>query len=125
MSRHRIVLLCLPLALGGAALALHASSRIRSEERALAALTAESRAAGRSFMDTLQGEHAERQRLVFERRRRTALALAAARRDQLVGVLLLGASLLLASALNVMRRLAEEVAEVGAVAPDRGPPRSR
>ncbi|WP_242393796.1 hypothetical protein [Anaeromyxobacter oryzisoli] len=124
MTRDRIALLCLALAVGGAALALHASTRIRSEERTLAALTAESRAAGRSFVETLQGEHAERQKLLFEQRRRSALALAAARRDRLLGVLLLGASALAAGALKVMHRLAVEVAAVDAAAADRGPPRS-
>ncbi|BDG04808.1 hypothetical protein [Anaeromyxobacter oryzae] len=129
MSRTRIALLCLPLALVGAGLAAHASRRVREEERALTALAAESQAAGRSFVETLQGEHAERQRLVFEKRRAAALGLAAARRDRLIGVLLVGAALLAAGALTVMRRIAEEVAEhradVDAAAPERGPDRSR
>jgi hypothetical protein len=128
MSRIRIALLCIPLALGGAALAVHSTMRVRREEQALAALTTESRAAGRSFVETLQGEHAERQRLVFERRRAAALGLAAARRDRLIGVLLVGAAALLAGALSVMRRLADEVAAdraaVQRAGPDRGPDRS-
>jgi hypothetical protein len=129
MTRTRIVLLCLPLALGGAGLTVHAWRRVAVEERALTALGAESFAAGQSFVATLQGEHAERQRLLFEQRRTAALGLAAARRDQLIGVLLVGAAGLLAAALSVMRRLAEEVAEqraaVDAASSDRGPDRSR
>ncbi len=124
MPRTRIALLCLPLALAGAGLAAHATHRVAREERALAALALESQAAGRSFVETLQGEHAERQRLVFEKRRAAALGLAAARRDRLVGALLVGAALLLAGALSVMRRIAEEVAEhradIHAAAPEPG-----
>jgi hypothetical protein len=129
MTRTRIVLLCLPLALAGAGLTAHAWRRVAAEERALAALGAESAAAGQSFVATLQGEHAERQRLLFEQRRAAALGLAAARRDRLIGVLIVGAAGLLAAGLSVMRRLAEEVAEqraaVDAATPVRGPDRSR
>lgn len=121
MTRLRIALLCLPLALGGAGLAAHATTRVRAHERELVALAEETRAQGRSFVETLQGEHAELQRMAFERRRAAALSLAAARRDRLVGVLLGAASVLGAAALSVMSRISREIEEdrrhVGRAAP--------
>jgi hypothetical protein len=111
MTRARILAICAPIAAAGLALALHGTFRVNERERALAASSAEIKAAGESFVATLQGEHAERQRLVFERRRTIALELAAARRDRLLGLLLTGAAGLLGAALSVMSKIAAEVEE--------------
>jgi hypothetical protein len=111
MSRTRIALLCLPFALAGAGVAVHATLRVREGERQLAELAAAGRAAGESFVETLQGEHAERQWLTYDQRRAVALALAAARRDRLLGLLAAGAAALAASALSVLSRIAAEVEE--------------
>jgi hypothetical protein len=111
MTRARILALCAPIAAAGLALTLHATFRVNARERALAEARAESKAAGESFVATLQGEHAERQRLLFERRRTLALELAAARRDRLLGFLLTGAAGLAGAALSVMSKIAAEVEE--------------
>lgn len=109
MRKRTITLLCLPLALGGAGLAVHASLRVRDQERQLTELAAEGRAAGESFVSTLHGEHAERQRAAFDRRREVALTLAAARRDRILGVLGVAGAGLLALALRVLGRISAEI----------------
>jgi hypothetical protein len=128
MTRTKILLLCGPLAAGGLALAVHATVRVGRHERDLAQVAVEGRAAGASFVETLQGEHAERQRLAFDRRRDLALRLAAARRDRLLGVLGVAGAGLLGVALSVMSRIAAEVEEdrrhVRAGRADPGPERS-
>lgn len=128
MSRAKILLLCLPLAAAGLGVAAHATVRVRERTHELAALRDEGRAAGQSFVDTLQGDHAERQKLLYDKRRAVALSLAAARRDRLLGVLLAAAAGLASIALSVMARIAREVEEdqrhVRGAAVDRGPDRS-
>ncbi len=111
MSRAKIALFCVPLAAAGLGLAVHATFRVGAMERDLAEAAAEGQAAGASFVQTLRGSHAERQRLAFDRRRERALGLAAARRDRLLGVLLVGAAGLLAAALSVLSRISAEVEE--------------
>ena len=111
MSRTRTALICLPIALAGLGLAVHATLRVREGERQLAELAAAGKAAGDEFVETLQGEHAERQWLTYDHRRAVALALAAARRDRLLGLLATGAAGLAAGALSVLSRIAAEVEE--------------
>ncbi len=111
MNRLRIVLVTLPIALGGLGTAVHQSLRVSALERELAALAAEGRAAGASFVETLQGEHAERQRATYDRRRGLALELAAARRNRLLGIRSVGGAGLLAGTLSVLARSAREVEE--------------
>ncbi len=128
MTRTKILLLCAPIAAAGLGLALHATFRVNALDRALAESASEGRAAGASFVETLQGEHAERQRLTFDRRRDLALDLAAARRDRILGMLLVAGAGLAGSALSVMSRIAAEVEEdrrhVGAGERDHRPDRS-
>ncbi|ACG72331.1 hypothetical protein AnaeK_1098 [Anaeromyxobacter sp. K] len=128
MSRIKILLLCVPVALAGLGVALHATWRMAALERALQGADAEAREAGRSFVQTLQGEHAERQRIALDRRRAVALDMAAARRDRLLGLLATGAAGLLGAALSVMGRISAEVEEdrrhVRAAGGDHGPDRS-
>ncbi len=111
MTRAKILALCGPVAAAGLALTLHATWRVNDGSRDLAALRAEAEAAGASFVATLQGEHAERQRVLFERRRTLALELAAARRDRLLGLLLTAGAGLAGAALSVMSTIASEVEE--------------
>lgn len=111
MPRIWIVLLCLALSGGGVGLIVSATGRVHAGTAALARLATESRVEGQSFVDTLRGEHAELQRLAFERRRAAAVAMAAARRDRLLGVLLVVAGLLGAGGLFVMSRIAREIEE--------------
>lgn len=111
MTRTKIFLLCLPLALGGGAVAVHADRRVARQEREVAALAATGRAEGASFVETLRGDHAERQRLAFDERRELAFSLAAARRDRLLGGLAVAAAGLLLSGLLVLRRISLEIEE--------------
>jgi hypothetical protein len=127
MSPLKIALICVPIALAGAGVAGHATYRIRDHERGLAEAATAGRAAGASFVETLRGEHAERQQLAFERRRGLAHHLAAARRDRLLGLAVVAGAALAAAGLRVLARIAAEVEEdrrhVDAQ-PERGPERS-
>jgi hypothetical protein len=111
MTRLKLLGLCGPIAAAGLALALHGTFRVNDRTRELAALRAEIDAAGASFVATLQGEHAERQRVIFERRRTLAVELASARRDRLLGLLLTAGGGLLGAALSVMSTISREVEE--------------
>ena len=127
MTRRTTTLLCLPVAVAGIAFGVHAHVRVRALEGELGALAAAGKSAGDSFVSTLQGEHAERQRAAFDRRREVALALAAARRDRILGGLGVAGAALLAGALRVFSRISAEIeadrrhlAEQGAIRrPDR------
>jgi hypothetical protein len=111
MTRTKITLLCLPLAAGAIALTLHGHARVVRQERALVELARTGKAEGDSFIETLRGDHAERQRVAYDARRELALSLAAARRDRLLGVLGVAAAGVLLSALLVLRRIAGEIEE--------------
>ncbi len=111
MTRSKILALCAPVAAAGLALTVHATFRVNGETRELAEVRAESEAAGASFVATLHGDHAERQRLLFERRRTLAMKLASARRDRLLGLLLTAGAGLAGAALSVMGKIASEVEE--------------
>jgi len=103
--------MCVPLALGGLGVSLWATHRVQVLSVELEELGVAGRAEGSSFVETLRGEHAERQRVAYDRRRAIALALAGARRDRLLGVLLAGAAVLAGGALSVMSRIAAEIEE--------------
>jgi hypothetical protein len=111
MSRAKLLLFCGPFAVAGLALALHGTFRVNARSAELAAVGKEADAAGAAFVATLRGEDAERQKLLFEKRRGVAADLAAARRDRLLGLLLAGAAGLAGSVLSVMSRIAAEVEE--------------
>lgn len=111
MTRTKITLLCLPLAIGGLAAVVNGTLRVERQERALVALAAAGRAEGDSFVQTLRGHHAERQRIAYDERRVLALSLAAARRDRLLGILVLAGAGLLLATLMVLRRIAREIDE--------------
>jgi hypothetical protein len=127
MSRTAIALLCASVALAGLAVATEATFRVARHERALGALAEASRAEGRSFVETLQGHHAERQRIALDTRRALALSLARARRDRLLGAVAVAGAALAALGLRVLARIAGEVEEdrrhVRAEPAGRGPDR--
>jgi len=136
MTRAKILMICIPVALAGLGFTVHATFRVNALQRDLAALAQEGQSAGASFVETLQGGFAERQRLLFDRRRALALDLAAARRDRLLGVLAVAASGLAGAALSVLSRISAEIEEDrrhlaaeatpggGTRGPDRRPERS-
>lgn len=111
MTRTKIFALCGPVAAVGLALTVHATWRVNERVHALTEVRADADAAGASFVATLHGEHAERQRVLFERRRTLAIELASARRDRLLGFLLVAAAGLAGAALSVMSRIAAEIDE--------------
>ena len=111
MTRAKILMVCIPVALAGLGLAVHATFRVNALRRDLESLAQEGQSAGASFVETLQGGFAERQRLAFDRRRALALDLAAARRDRLLGVLAVAASGLVGAALSVLSRISAEIEE--------------
>jgi hypothetical protein len=126
MSRTKTALLC-AVALAGLAATVRSSLRVRALEAELQTARATGQAEGASFVETLRGEHAERQRLAFDRRREVALGLAAARRDRLLGALAIVAVAFVLGARRVLSRLAAEVDEDRrhvAASAERGPNRS-
>ncbi|HEX9050304.1 MAG TPA: hypothetical protein VF841_07220 [Anaeromyxobacter sp.] len=128
MTRAKILMVCIPIAAAGLALGVHATFRVNRLERQLATLASEGQSAGASFVETLHGDWAERQRVAFDRRREIALDLAAARRDRLLGVLAVAAAGLAGAALTVLSRIAAEIEEdqrhVAAEVRERRPDRS-
>jgi hypothetical protein len=119
MSSRPYLLVCGPLAALGLAAAVHGTVRVHRASQELAVLAEKSAVEGRAFAETLRGAHAERQLEALMQRRTIARELAAARRDRLLGVILLAGSILAAFGLRAFRRMADEIAEdrrhVGAV----------
>lgn len=111
MTRAKILLACIPVAAVGLGVAVHATVRVNRLQRELEAVATEGQTAGNSFVATLQGGFAERQRLAFDRRRALALDLAAARRDRLLGILAVAGAGLAGAALSVLSRIAAEIEE--------------
>ncbi len=111
MIPSKALLAALPLALAGGWL-VHASTvRIASLRVEVAQLDAQGRQEGDSFVRTLQGVHAERQLEILSHRRDTALELATARRNRLLGVLLVIFALLAFAFVRAAQRIAAEVEE--------------
>ncbi len=111
MTRAKLLAICAPVAAAGLALTVEATFRVNDRTRALTELRAETDAAGASFVKTLHGEHAERQRVLFEKRRALAVQLASARRDRLLGLLVTAGAGLAGAALSVLSTIASEVEE--------------
>ena len=111
MSRAKILMVVLPIAAAGLTVSVRSTLRVNALERELAALASEGQSAGASFVETLQGDWAERQRVAFDRRRKIALDLAAARRDRLLGGLAVVAAGLAGATLTVLSRIAAEIEE--------------
>lgn len=124
MPPLKAFLVALPVALAGGWGVFHGSSRLAAVRQEMAQVDAQSRAAGESFLKTLQGSHADRQLEALDRRRALALELARARRDQMLGALGLVAAALVLAGAAVARRIAAEVDEgKRLVTPPGGPPR--
>ncbi len=111
MSSRTVLLVCGPLAAIGLAAAVSGTVRVAHARRDLAALAATSAFEGRAFAETLRGAHAQRQLGALTERRAIARQLAAARRDRLLGVILLVGSILAWFGLRALRRMADENAE--------------
>jgi hypothetical protein len=111
MSPRTVLLVCGPLAALGLAAALSGHVRVEGAQRRLAALAETSAFEGRAFAETLKGAHAVRQLDALNERRSIARALAAARRDRLLGLLLLLGSAVGALGMRAFGRMAAEIEE--------------
>ena len=111
MSPRTVLLVCGPLAALGLVVTVHGNVRVTHARRDLAALAETSAFEGRAFAETLRGAHAERQLQALTQRRVLARELASARRDRLLGVILLVGSILAGLGLRALARMAEEIAE--------------
>jgi hypothetical protein len=120
MSRITIFIVCGLLAALGLAGAAFGTARVASARRQLTVLTARSADEGRAFEETLQGAHVERQLQALLDRRGVARELAAARRDRLLGLVLLAVSAVAGLGFRAFGRMADEIEEdrrhVGATA---------
>jgi hypothetical protein len=111
MSSRTVLLVCGPLAALGLAIAVHGTVRVSRAHEALERLAATSAAEGRAFAETLRGAHVERQLEALTERRAIARELAAARRDRLLGVILLAGSVVAGLGLRAFGRMADEIEE--------------
>jgi len=112
----KALLVALPLALAGGWATWSNTARIDELRREVEQLDARGRAEGDAFVATLSRADAERQLATLDRRKEAVVALAGARRNRLLGVLLLVASALAALAVRAGQRVAAEVAEDGGLA---------
>jgi hypothetical protein len=111
MSSRIVLLVCGPLAALGLAAAVSGTLRVGGAQRQLAALAETSAFEGRAFAETLRGAHAERQLVALNERRAIARALSSARRDRLLGVILLVGSVVAGLGLRSFGRMAAEIEE--------------
>ena len=111
MPSRTVLLVCGPLAALGLATAVSGTWRVTEARRELASLARTSAFEGRAFAETLRGAHAERQLEALDARRRLARKLAAARRDRLLGVILLAGAVVAGLGLRSLRRMAAEIEE--------------
>jgi hypothetical protein len=109
MSRRTVLLVCGPLAALGLATAGWGTVRVQRARRGLATLATTSAFEGRAFAETLQGAHVEAQLQALTQRRAIARELAAARRDRLLGVILLAGTVLAWAGLRSLTRMADEL----------------
>ncbi len=111
MSPRSIALASLAALLLGLGATGRSTWRLRALDAEAAGLAEQSRRAGDTFVETLQGEHATRQFQALDRRRAVVVARAEARRDRLLGLLLVAAGALGLGAASAFRRMAREIAE--------------
>jgi hypothetical protein len=100
----KVLVVCVPLAGGGGWFALDASRQLAQADEA-------GRVAGESYVRTLQGAHAERQLEELDHRRALARELFVARRNRVIGLLAVGAAVLVGWGAVVLGRISTEVDE--------------
>jgi hypothetical protein len=111
MIPAKVLLVVLPVAIGGGYLVLEATRHIDRVSDELVQQEAKVRAEGASFVATLHGEHAAREMLALDRRRELALELTRLRRNRFLGLFALAVAALGAVAATVFRRIAREIEE--------------
>src|SRR5690349_1185873 len=100
------LLVALPLLGAGGWLVQDSTVRVSALRTELAAVEGQEQAEADSFVRTLQGAHAERQLQLLTQRHDVAVKLAAARRNRLIGVLLVVASALGFAGVRAAQRIA-------------------
>ena len=109
MISGKALLAALPLALGGGWLILASNARVGALRIELDSLETLGQAEGDSFVRTLQGAYAERQLETLSRRRDAAVELAAARRNRLLGLLVVLFSGLTFAFVLALQRVAAQI----------------
>jgi hypothetical protein len=111
MISRKALLVSLPVALAGGAVALTSTQRVEWLRGELRAATTQGKREGESFVATLRGSHAERELEALDRRRAIAAELAAAYRNRLLGLLALVAAALLFAGAQAAARISAELTE--------------
>jgi hypothetical protein len=111
MPTLKALLAALPLAVAGGWLVYGSTARMENLRGDVARLDLEGRVQGEAFVATLSRADAERELATLDRRKTAALALAGARRNRLLGIVLLVAAPIAAAAVRAVQRIAAEVEE--------------
>ncbi len=122
MVPRKAVAICLPVALAGGWLVVDATRRADRLGEELTGLEAAAETEGARFVETLRGAHAVRQLEFYDRRRRIAVELSAARRDRFLGLFAIAAAALGLAAAAVLRHIADEIEEQRRMIHGEGPP---
>jgi hypothetical protein len=107
----KALLVCLPVAGGGAFVVVDQTRQIGRLQEELAQIEEARQSAGESFLRTFEGEHVHRELAAFDRLREVAAALARARRNRLLGVLAIAVAGLGFAGAWLFRRIARELEE--------------
>jgi hypothetical protein len=105
------ILICVPLGALAAWAIGTSTMRINALHLEIASLEETGKAEGASFVETLQGQHVEKQLQTFDRRRALAHALGDAQRMRFLGIFGLAAATFIAVALSVLSKISSEVSE--------------
>lgn len=111
MIPAKALLVSLPLVAGGGIFMGRAHTRLTALRAELATVDAQGRAEAASYLQTLQGAHAERELAHLTRRHEVALQLAAARRDRLLGLVAMVGGALAFLGVRAAERVAGEIRE--------------
>jgi hypothetical protein len=111
MVPKKALLVFLPIALAGGLVVSDATREIDRLKDELAREEETSRKEGASFVETLQGQHAERELQAFDRRRELAMKVHRARRNRFLGLFAIAFSALGLAAAAVLRHIAAELEE--------------
>jgi hypothetical protein len=111
MVSKKALLVLLPVALAGGYLVVDATREIQRLTEELVREEETGRKEGVSFVETLQGEHAELQLRAFDRRRELAMQVHQARRNRFLGLFAAAVAVLGLAASALLRRIAAELEE--------------
>jgi hypothetical protein len=112
-----------PIAVAGAWAVVDATGEIDALKEDLARQEETGRSEGASFVETLQGSHAERQFKAFDRRREVAVQLTRHRRNRFLGLFAIAFACLGLATAFVLRRIAAELEEDQRYIQGSNPPR--